>query len=1402
MREGDARSSHTETSLCPDDARALLRAWLAAVELDLEESELIAFLQRPDFFHADLYRRAKRVHERKLARAVNAVATATPGSADLPATATALFDACLAAIPYAPAAAFLGREKSKLARREGEPLRVALVADAVGGMHGVTHTLDELRERGVPGFEVEVVGTDHNVDRRLSAVAEIDIPFYAGLKVGVPSLPAIVEALADGRYDLVHLCSPGPSGAAAALIARAMGVPILGSYHTELAAYAGLRTQDPQLELAARIAIGAFYGQCRRVLSPSAASDAVLRQMGIADERIGRWDRGVDIARFSPARRQSDLLPGEITVLYAGRLTHEKGADLLADAFLQARARDPRLHLALAGGGPEEERLRARLGEHATFLGWLEGDALADGLRERRPLPLRQPHGHVRPGPARGAGQRPAGRRRRRGRPDEHRHRRDHRPAVPRRRARAGRRGRRARRRARAARAARRATRCAPSRERTWERSLQRLADGYRRALDPAAATRRAAPCRVRPRCWRRGGAYVPATGAARAAPGRAPAPLRVADVALFYGERSGGIRTYLDAKAAWAQASGLIEHHVVVPGRVERHEARPPRAAVAAPGGDERLPPAARRRRAEGHAARAAPRRRRAARPVLAPARRHADRARARREGRRRAPRLDRARRGRPAGPGSRSGIRCCARGCAAPTATPTRSCPPSTRARTAAAPRRSRCASASIRRSRPSATCAARTTCCASGASVARRASSSCCTPPRARSEPWQLKLVGRGPIEQRVRRLAQRLGHRRPRADVPVHRRPRAPRALVRQRARRRHARRARDLRPRRLRGGGDRRARRGLLDGAVGRAHRRARAHVRARRHRRAARRDRGRAGRPAGRRGRRRARPALLVGRRLRRRDARAFARLARPRPRACRWSRPDRRSRRRRAAARRRGGPARELARGDARRRPPLRVHVPGAAALPPHVALGLVLSRDRLVRGSTRRARAPSCAPCCAPGGRTASCRTRCSGTRRRGWRRAPLYATRGLVGDRCTESVGPPLLAFAWEIVAAASRADDPGLSRRGAWPRSPATWTGSSTHRDPDGDGLLSIILPDESGLDDSPKYAPVFGRCTHDRPGYWLLVERARRAGWDSRAHHRRRRPPRRGRLVQRRLRAVAARDGAPERRRRLVARGRARVEAALLERCWDERRGLFFDLAGRAERPVRVSTWTALAPLVLRDLPEPVRRRLVEEHLLDARRYAAPCGIPSVSMEEPTFNPRWDRFRCWRGPSWMNTAWLLVPALRELGYDDARRADRRVAGAGGRARRPSRVLRPADRARASARAGSAGRRCSSTSDRWRLQRLEEGEQLAPLARRGACGSASRAGCASPPCQRIASARLRARPSCRKRVWRLTTETRPMPHSGAVRHSGPWPGRRGGRRRAPGPCRARAGRCRAG
>jgi len=379
MCEGDARHGSAATDLAADDALALLRAWLVSMQLDVDEHKLLQQLQDGELTHADLDRRARRVHERKLAAVVRetikSIETQTP---DLAKSALNLFDACLPAIPYSAAASFLGREKAKLTRSDGDRPRVALIVDGIGSMHGVTHTIEQIRARGVRGFDVEVIGTDCEVDRRLAAVAEIDIPFYPGLQIGVPTVPAIVDALAEGRYDIVHVCSPGPAGIGAWLLGRVLELPRVGSYHTELGAYTALRTGQPGLEALANFGLRAFYGACDVVLSPSPASDARLAELGIEPERIRRWDRGVDLQRFDPAHRDDTLLPRDrVNVLYAGRLSKEKGVELLADAFLEAHRRDSRLHLVLAGGGPEEELLRERLGDRATFLGWLSGNELA-----------------------------------------------------------------------------------------------------------------------------------------------------------------------------------------------------------------------------------------------------------------------------------------------------------------------------------------------------------------------------------------------------------------------------------------------------------------------------------------------------------------------------------------------------------------------------------------------------------------------------------------------------------------------------------------------------------------------------------------------------------------------------------------------------------------------------------------------------------------------------------------------------------------------------------------------------------------------------------------------------------------------------------------------------------------
>jgi glycosyltransferase involved in cell wall biosynthesis/predicted metal-dependent phosphoesterase TrpH len=384
LREGDARHGATGADLAPADARCLLRAWLSAVELDhLDERGLIELMQAEDFSHSGLFRRACRLHERKLRAAVDVAVRAATGEAEVLAAAEGLFESCSAAIPYAPAVAFLANERAKLDGRsidddDGETPRVAILADGIGSTHGVTRTIEEIRQRGVPGFEIEVVGTDPEVDLRLPAVAEIDVPYYPGLSIGVPSLPAAVQLLADGGFDAIHVCSPGPAGIAGVLVARALGLPLVGSYHTELTAYAGLRSGAQHVTDAMALAVGAFYNACDVVLSPSSASDTALAGIGMGAEKIMRWDRGVDTARFDPSLRGTRLLePRRLEVLYSGRITREKGAELLADAFLLAREQEPRLHLVLAGGGPEQEQLAERLGAHATFLGWLSGAELA-----------------------------------------------------------------------------------------------------------------------------------------------------------------------------------------------------------------------------------------------------------------------------------------------------------------------------------------------------------------------------------------------------------------------------------------------------------------------------------------------------------------------------------------------------------------------------------------------------------------------------------------------------------------------------------------------------------------------------------------------------------------------------------------------------------------------------------------------------------------------------------------------------------------------------------------------------------------------------------------------------------------------------------------------------------------
>jgi hypothetical protein len=250
----------------------------------------------------------------------------------------------------------------------------------------------------------------------------------------------------------------------------------------------------------------------------------------------------------------------------------------------------------------------------------------------------------------------------------------------------------------------------------------------------------------------------------------------------------------------------------------------------------------------------------------------------------------------------------------------------------------------------------------------------------------------------------------------------------------------------------------------------------------------------------------------------------------------------------------------------------------------------------------------------------------------------RRSLYYNIASRSGPMTETIQPPLLAWAWRI-AVGDPAAEPAIARHHEW---------LVANRDLDGDGLLWIVQPDESGLDSSPKYDQVWGWRAHAKLGFPFLVARNRRLGWDAR-RIRDAGGPVLCEVTTNVLWGLAR-----------LAAGEPSITPALIDRLWDERLGLFLDQAQPSGIRPEVETWAALAPLALPDLPEAIGRRLVEEHLLDPRRFWLAVPPPSVSACEHSFEPGpgpgWKR-RYWRGPTWINAAWMLWIGLVRLGYRD-------------------------------------------------------------------------------------------------------------------------------------------------
>jgi phosphatidylinositol alpha 1,6-mannosyltransferase len=215
--------------------------------------------------------------------------------------------------------------------------------------------------------------TDSKFPCPVERVPSIPVPGYTTFRLGLPA-PRIRRAIAEHGADVVHLASPVALGAWGVHVAKAMDLPVVAVYQTDLPNYARAYRLGPVTEAFAWRWLRDIHNAAGRTLAPSSGTAADLRAHGM--ERVHLWGRGVDTERFQPARRdaglRAELAPdGQVIVGYVGRLAIEKRVDLLA-----AVAGLPGTKLVVTGGGPAAEELSQAM-PGAVFLGERHGDDLA-----------------------------------------------------------------------------------------------------------------------------------------------------------------------------------------------------------------------------------------------------------------------------------------------------------------------------------------------------------------------------------------------------------------------------------------------------------------------------------------------------------------------------------------------------------------------------------------------------------------------------------------------------------------------------------------------------------------------------------------------------------------------------------------------------------------------------------------------------------------------------------------------------------------------------------------------------------------------------------------------------------------------------------------------------------------
>lgn len=255
-------------------------------------------------------------------------------------------------------------------------MRVVISAETfLPRMNGVVNSVIQvaryLRDSGIPVLIIapDLAGPREFEGIPVERVRSVTLPGVHDFDVSVATHARVARIIEAFQPTVVHLASPFVLGARVEATARALGIPSVAVFQTDIAGYAQHYGMAP-LAFIADAVIKKIHGSSAVNLAPSTACQDYLTGLGVDNVHI--WRRGVDQELFNPGRRSADLrrdwnAEGRTVVGYLGRLAPEKNVHILA--ALAARSD---MCVVIVGDGPCREELQGLMPE-AVFTGRLGG---------------------------------------------------------------------------------------------------------------------------------------------------------------------------------------------------------------------------------------------------------------------------------------------------------------------------------------------------------------------------------------------------------------------------------------------------------------------------------------------------------------------------------------------------------------------------------------------------------------------------------------------------------------------------------------------------------------------------------------------------------------------------------------------------------------------------------------------------------------------------------------------------------------------------------------------------------------------------------------------------------------------------------------------------------------------